>query len=425
MKSLGKRKLILYKENEDTVIEKKLKKEDDFILWYNNTIYAPTIEKTQIIIDLINKSKEYKIIEKIDILLKDSNIILNGGEIFDHVIMYGEYKVINYFLNKNEDISMKEISFDYFLKHQVKKYIKQNKINKITELIKKILYKETIYWLGDKSKEEVILNNYDYLKGLEIININSFYTLFFKWRDHCIFEKRNKTKKHRPIIEKIESTLNNNLKKIVQLMEIDALHTIFTKYIRDMSYFNYYDIGKKKSYQFKYSLFPREIIDNYPDLYHNNKRGLQSSCIHTYYDYIEDIVTFMPYMFVKSNNSYMINFQNRFTEKILNEKYGLEYEDKKKKLNVKIEFKHLMIDKIKDKEKKKYDYSYQISKKEKFRTIYLNIKKYKFFNDYLFLFILKNRVQNKIKKEVKIKNINLNIFNCVFHNHFEKITSYL
>ena len=425
MKSLGKRKLILYNENEDTVIEKKSKKEDDFILWYNNTIYAPTIKKTQIIIDLINKSKEYKIIEKIDILLKDSNIILNGGEIFDHVIMYGEYKVINYFLNKNEDISMKEISFDYFLKHQVKKYIKQNKINKITELIKKILYKETIYWLGDKSKEEVILNNYDYLKGLEIININSFYTLFFKWRDHCIFEKRNKTKKHRPIIEKIESTLNNNLKKIVQLMEIDALHTIFTKYIRDMSYFNYYDIGKKKSYQFKYSLFPREITDNYPDLYHNNKRGLQSSCIHTYYDYIEDIVTFMPYMFVKSNNSYMINFQNRFTEKILNEKYGLEYEDKKKKLNVKIEFKHLMIDKIKDKEKKKYDYSYQISKKEKFRTIYLNIKKYKFFNDYLFLFILKNRVQNKIKKEVKIKNINLNIFNCVFHNHFEKITSYL
>ena len=425
MKSLGKRKLILYKENEDIVIEKKSKKEDDFILWYNNTIYAPTIKKTQIIIDLINKSKEYKIIEKIDILLKDSNIILNGGEIFDHVIMYGEYKVINYFLNKNEDISMKEISFDYFLKHQVKKYIKQNKINEINELIKKILYKETIYWLGDKSKEEVILNNYDYLKGLEIININSFYTLFFKWRDHCIFEKRNKTKKHRPIIEKIESTLNNNLKKIVQLMEIDALHTIFTKYIRDMSYFNYYDIGKKKSYQFKYSLFPREITDNYPDLYHNNKRGLQSSCIHTYYDYIEDIVTFMPYMFVKSNNSYMINFQNRFTEKILNEKYGLEYEDKKKKLNVKIEFKHLMIDKIKDKEKKKYDYSYQISKKEKFRTIYLNIKKYKFFNDYLFLFILKNRVQNKIKKEVKIKNINLNIFNCVFHNHFEKITSYL
>ena len=423
-KSLGKRKLSLYKENIDNVQSKKSKKDEDFISWCINNAHGSTFENTELIITLINTSKKNCTIsdkiKKINFLLEDRNILLNGGEIFDNVILYGDFELIHYFLDRNEDMSIKDESFDYFLKNHAKKCITQKKYTYIVNLIRKILYKSTIYFIGELSKEEVILNNYDLLKGFELINIDGFYTLFFKWRNHFISERKLKQKRiNLLLLERIENTFNTNLKKMVQLMEINALHMIFTKYVRDMSFRNHNN-NNKEDYDLKYSLFSKNVIETHP-----NAKKIQSSCVHTYYDFIENIVIFMPYMFINSEKDYMIKFQNEFTKKVIHEKLGFNftYLKNKKKTNYEISFKNLMTETHEEDERKKM---YWHSKKIKFPNLYLFMKNYYSLNEYLFLHVLNYRIQNKIKKEITFNNQgNSILFYDTFCNHFERISSYL
>jgi len=206
---------------------------------------------------------------------------------------------------------------------------------------------------------------------------------------------------------------------MVQLMEIDALHMIFTKYVRDMSFRNHNN-NNKEDYDLKYSLFSKNVIETHP-----NAKKIQSSCVHTYYDFIENIVIFMPYMFINSEKDYMIKFQNEFTKKVIHEKLGFKftYLKNKKKTNYEISFKNLMTETYEEDERKKM---YWHSKKIKFPNLYLFMKNYYSLNEYLFLHVLNNRIQNKIKKEITFNNQgNSILFYDTFCNHFERISSYL